>query len=150
MPSTLTPALVRRVRQALTDAGEPAPEAAESAVEACVRAALAGGDRPLIKLAVRASLAMLADRAPGNSLEVRVPPFGAVQAIEGPRHTRGTPPGVVETSPELWLRLSVGDTAWEQAVRDGAVRASGTRSDLSEQLPLWPRVVPPPPPGTKL
>lgn len=151
MPSNLTPALVRRVRQALADADTDAPASAEDAVAALVRAAQApGAARPLVKLAVRASLALLADRAPGNSLEVRVPPFGAVQAIEGPRHTRGTPPGVVETSPDVWMRLATGGTAWEQAVADGAVQASGTRSDLSGHLPLWPRVVPPASPGTKL
>lgn len=153
MPSTLTPALVRRVRTALYEAtgdghGDLDPE---DAVAVLVRTALApGAERKLVKLAVRASLALLADRAPGNSLEVRVPPFGAVQAIEGPRHTRGTPPGVVETSPDAWLRLATGGTAWAQAIADGEVQASGTRSDLSGHLPLWPRVVPPASPGTKL
>ncbi len=158
MPSTLTPALVRRVLRALADAGAdiPADTGADGAVAALARTALARADsdpgaaRPLVKLAVRASLALLADRAPGNSLEVRVPPFGAVQAIEGPRHTRGTPPGVVEASPDTWLRLAVGETPWGRAVEQGAVQASGTRSDLSGHLPLWPRVVPPASPGTKL
>ncbi|CAL9512325.1 hypothetical protein SUDANB121_03683 [Nocardiopsis dassonvillei] len=153
MPSTLTPALVRRVRLALAEAGATTREnlGAEDAVALLVRTALApGAARPLVKLAVRASLALLAERAPGNSLEIRVPPHGAVQAIEGPRHTRGTPPGVVETSPGVWLRLAVGETAWAQAVADGGVQASGTRSDLSGHLPLWPRVVPPSSPGTKL
>ncbi|QKW31999.1 hypothetical protein HUT17_02740 [Nocardiopsis flavescens] len=153
MPSNLTPALVRRVRLALAEAGAITPEnlGPEDAVALLVRTAMAPGAAPkLVKLAVRASLALLADRAPGNSLEVRVPPFGAVQAIEGPRHTRGTPPGVVETSPAVWLRLATGGTAWGQAIADGEVQASGTRSDLSEHLPLWPRVVPPSSPGTKL
>ena len=153
MPSNLTPALVRRVRLALAEAGT-APErplSDEDAVSLLVRTAMApGAERKLEKLAVRASLALFADRAPGNSLEVRVPPFGAVQAIEGPRHTRGTPPGVVETSPAVWLSLVTGGTAWGQAVADGAVQASGARSDLSGLLPLWPRVVPPPSSGTKL
>jgi hypothetical protein len=67
---------------------------------------------------------------------VRVPPFVAVQAIAGPRHTRGTPPNVVETDPLTWLRLASGRVSFATAVADGAVRASGTRADLSAYLPV--------------
>lgn len=86
--------------------------------------------------AVRFTLEELADLAPGNAVEVRVPPAGAVQAIPGPRHTRGTPPNVVETDVETWLALATGRVSWADAVEDGRVRASGERSDLSAYLPL--------------
>jgi hypothetical protein len=86
--------------------------------------------------AVRFTLEELADVAPGSSVEVRVPPAGAVQAVEGPRHTRGTPPNVVETDPETWLGLVTGRVAWADALADGRVRASGERADLSGLLPL--------------
>lgn len=145
MPSALTPSAVRRLRTALDEQlsalGEPAFEGTdEESVAASVRAVLRAEEplRPALKAAVRCSLAVLADRAPGRSLEVRVPPYGAVQVIEGPRHTRGTPPGVVETDPLTWLRLADGRTDWESAVGGHVVRASGVRSDLSAHLPLWP------------
>lgn len=86
--------------------------------------------------AVRFTLEELADIAPGNSVEVRVPPAGAVQAVAGPRHTRGTPPNVVETDPATWLGLATGTVTWVDAVTDGRVRASGERSDISDLLPL--------------
>ncbi|MDC7122321.1 sterol carrier family protein [Cellulomonas fimi] len=88
------------------------------------------------RTAVRFTLEELADVAPGNAVEVRVPPDGAVQAVEGPRHTRGTPPNVVETDPATWLALVTGATTWADAVAAGAVRASGERADLSALLPL--------------
>ncbi len=87
-------------------------------------------------LAVRWSLAELAARAPGRSVEVRVPPYGAVQLLEGPRHTRGTPPNVIETDPATWLALATGDLDWTDAVASGAVRASGVRAHLGGLLPL--------------
>jgi hypothetical protein len=65
-----------------------------------------------------------------------VPPFTAVQCVEGPRHTRGTPPNVVETDPVTFLRLATGRAEWNQSLAAGHVRASGNRADLSEQLPL--------------
>jgi hypothetical protein len=89
-----------------------------------------------VTMAVRFTLEELASVAPGNSVEVRVPPAGAVQAVAGPRHTRGTPPNVVETSCDTWLALATGRLAWADAVADGAVRASGERADLSAYLPL--------------
>ena len=81
-------------------------------------------------------LAVLAQKAPGYSVEVRVPPFGAVQAVEGGRHTRGTPRAVVETDPETWIALADGSLSWSDAVDSGRVRASGERTDLSAYLPL--------------
>jgi hypothetical protein len=86
--------------------------------------------------AVRWTLEELAERNPGHSTEVRVPPFGAVQCIAGPRHTRGTPPNVVETDAATWLALVTGELAWPDAAASGRVRASGSRADLSALLPL--------------
>jgi hypothetical protein len=87
--------------------------------------------------AVRYGLEELAARAPGRSVEVRVPPFGAVQCVEGPRHTRGTPTNVVETDPDTWLALATGRVSWSEARAHGAVRASGSRADLAALLPLF-------------
>jgi hypothetical protein len=102
-----------------------------------VGSALAGAsDRETVAVAVRYLLQLLAERAPGNTVEVRVPPFGAVQAIEGPRHTRGTPPNVIEMDAATWLALATGSRDWVSAVRDGAVSASGSRADLAGQLPI--------------
>lgn len=94
------------------------------------------GDNAALAVAVRFLLEELAEQAPGNSVEVRVPPFGATQCIEGPRHTRGTPPNVVEMSPETWVRLATGRIDWAEAVNQHLVLASGTRADLGEVLPL--------------
>jgi hypothetical protein len=102
--------------------------------------ALDGGvepDRPTLRAAVRELLAALAAAAPGRSVEVRVPPYGAVQCVPGPRHTRGTPPNVVETDPSTWVALATGRLAWADAVDRGRIRASGTRADLSAYLPVW-------------
>ncbi|MBM6404489.1 hypothetical protein JQN72_09570 [Phycicoccus sp. CSK15P-2] len=93
-------------------------------------------DRATRGTAVRFTLEELAERAPGNSVEVRVPPFGVVQCVEGPRHTRGTPPNVVETDAETWLCLTTGRMTWAAALADGVLRVSGTRADLSGLLPL--------------
>ncbi|WP_435738373.1 sterol carrier family protein [Cellulosimicrobium sp. PMB13] len=93
-------------------------------------------ERRDVTTAVRFTLEELADVAPGHAVEVRVPPAGAVQAVEGPRHTRGTPPNVVETDPETWLGLATGELTWADAVAAGRVRASGERSDISWLLPL--------------
>lgn len=82
------------------------------------------------------SLRTLAQDAPGHSVEVRVPPFAAVQCVEGPRHTRGTPPNVVETDPRTWLELATGALTWLDAVAAGKIAASGNRADLSDHLPL--------------
>ena len=93
-------------------------------------------DRAAQKEAVKASLALLRERAPGRAVEVRVPPYAAVQAVPGHTHRRGTPAAVVETDPVTWLALADGTLAWADAVADGRVRASGERSDLSAFLPL--------------
>jgi hypothetical protein len=90
-----------------------------------------------LRTLTRALTAALAEAVPGRSVEVRVPPYAAVQCIEGPRHTRGTPPNVVETDPLTWIRLTAGRRPWVDAVRDGSVRASGERADLTAHLPLF-------------
>ena len=92
--------------------------------------------RRTLAIAVRALAGMLAERHPGRSVEVRVPPHTAVQIIAGPRHTRGTPPNGVETDPLTFLRLATGRMPWAEAVGSGKVAASGNRADLSEQLPV--------------
>jgi hypothetical protein len=101
-------------------------------------AAWLGGDtaRSTTTTAVRFTLEELAAVAPGNAVEVRVPPAGAVQAVPGPRHTRGTPPNVVETDVETWLGLATGRLTWADAVAAGRVGASGERADLTAWLPL--------------
>jgi uncharacterized protein (TIGR03083 family) len=93
-------------------------------------------DRAALGPVCRTLAGVIAERHPGHAVEVRVPPFAAVQCVEGPRHTRGTPPNVVETDPLSWLRLATGRLPWAALVGDGHVRASGDRSDLSELLPL--------------
>ena len=98
----------------------------------CARLDAGGTDREDLRAATKHTLALLQQKAPGGSVEVRVPPFAAVQVIAGQRHTRGTPPAVVETDPQTWLALARGRLAWA----DASVRASGERSDLSELLPL--------------
>jgi hypothetical protein len=89
-----------------------------------------------LRAAVRYTLGLLAERVPGRTVEVRVPPFAAVQCVPGPRHTRGTPPNVVETDPLTWLALAAGRLSWDAAVAAGRVQASGQRADLSLYLPL--------------
>jgi uncharacterized SCP-like protein len=88
------------------------------------------------RAAVKHFLAVLGDRYPGKSVEVRVPPYAAVQCIAGARHTRGTPPAVVETDAQTFVALARGRLSFAAAARDGRVRASGERSDLSPLLPL--------------
>lgn len=90
----------------------------------------------LFVTAVRYLLEELAEVAPGNSVEVRVPPLGATQCIEGPRHTRGTPPNVVELSPRVWFDLALGNLSWESAVTEHQISSSGVRASLEEVLPL--------------
>ena len=113
-------AAVAQVRQAL------AAEDAEAAFAALPRSARA--------TAVRFLLEELATLAPGNSVEVRVPPMGVTQCIAGPRHTRGTPPNVVETDPLTWCAIALGYASWQSAAP--AISASGLRADLSDYLPL--------------
>ena len=88
------------------------------------------------RTAVKATLAELTQRAPGRSVEVRIPPYAAVQVVAGSVHRRGTPSAVVEANARTWLELAVGRRTFADALHDGSVRASGERSDLSEFLPL--------------
>ncbi|UTT63378.1 sterol carrier family protein [Microcella humidisoli] len=102
-----------------------------------VRTVLAGAaERADLAMAVRYLLQALAEASPGRSVEVRVPPFGAVQAVEGPRHTRGTPPNVVELDAETFVAIATGSLMWGEAASAGRVHASGARSDLSALFPL--------------
>jgi hypothetical protein len=94
--------------------------------------------RSVVGTAVKTSARWLAQQVPGRSVEVRVPPHVAVQCIEGPRHTRGTPPNVIETDAATWLRLTTGELSWGDALAQGTVTASGNRADLSAYLPLRP------------
>jgi hypothetical protein len=106
---------------------------------AAVTAAVTSGANPLrpaLRAAVRYTLNLLAQQVPGRTVEVRVPPFAAVQCVPGPRHTRGTPPNIVETDPLTWLDLAAGRLAWDAAVAAGRVYASGQRANLSPFLPL--------------
>lgn len=100
----------------------------------------AGTEIPFDRQALAACTRLLADalavKAPGASTEVRIPPYAVVQCVEGPRHTRGTPPNVVETDPLTWIRLATGRTAWRAALEDAKVSASGERADLGGLLPL--------------
>jgi hypothetical protein len=120
-------------------AGPVTASAVGQASLAAVAAASGAGQRPLraaLRAAVSYTLALLAERAPGRSVEVRIPPLAAVQCVPGPRHSRGTPPNVVETDPLTWLELATGELAWSAAVAGGRVRASGQRADISGYLPL--------------
>ncbi|MFF2272997.1 sterol carrier family protein [Agromyces sp. NPDC058136] len=106
------------------------------AVAADGRDPAASLDRSTVALAVRYSLQLLAERAPGGTLEVRVPPFAAVQCVEGPKHTRGTPPNVIETDASTWLALATGRLSWSEARASGKAHASGQRADLDGLVPV--------------
>ncbi len=112
----------------------PADPAAVAVALARFRAG--GAEQADLRLLTKHLLALLVAKAPGGAVEVRVPPFAVAQCVEGTRHTRGTPPAVVETDPATWVALAVGDLAWSEASDAGRVRASGERSDLSPLLPL--------------
>jgi len=109
------------------------PAIGRAAVE---RASAEAPDRDVTATAVRYLLQELGDRAPGRSVEVRVPPFGVAQCIEGTSHRRGTPPAVIEMDAPTWIALGAGTTTWADAVARGQVQASGERADLSHLLPL--------------
>jgi len=111
----------------------PAPAEQVEAAHAARRAGTAGPAE--LRLLVKHYLAVLQQRAPGASVEVRVPPYAAVQVIPGVRHTRGTPPAVVEMDAETWVALATGELTWA-AARDTGLRASGERADLAPYLPL--------------
>ncbi len=93
-------------------------------------------DSTQLRLLVKHYLALLQERAPGASVEVRVPPYAAVQVVEGVRHTRGTPPAVVELAADVWVELATGSLTWADAEQAGRVHASGERADLTPYLPL--------------
>ena len=113
-------------------------DAAQLAVGSVLRTLDEGGtpERADLAAAVRVTLKSLAAAAPGHSVEVRVPPWGAVQCVAGPRHTRGTPKAAVETDPVTWLLLATGRLSFAEATAQGRVRASGERSDLGAHLPV--------------
>ena len=121
----------------LVPARKPDPEGEASV--SVVGAAIDRGDEPeraALRSAARFLLHELERVRPGRSVEIRVVPVAAVQAVAGPRHTRGTPPNVVETDPLTWFKLATGRLGWDEALRTGAVLASGARSDLAAYLPL--------------
>ena len=91
---------------------------------------------PVILEQVKTTLNALTVKAPGRAIEVRIPPYAAVQCGEGPTHTRGTPPNTIEMDAQTWLALGSGELSWDQAVASGAVLASGSRADLAQFLPL--------------
>jgi len=139
----------QRLRTALDEQraalGEPAwtgptdPGALGRACAVAVVTALRAGVTPrpeALRAASRYLLDLLASAAPGRAVEVRVPPYAAVQAIGGPRHTRGTPANVVEMDPMTWVRLAAGLMSWADAVSAGQVQASGVRADLTDYLPV--------------
>ena len=86
---------------------------------------------PEIMSQVKEILAKISKLAPGHAVELRIPPYSAIQCIEGPKHTRGTPPNVVEMSAEVLFDISTGKITWQSAIADGRISASGERSDLS-------------------
>jgi hypothetical protein len=91
---------------------------------------------PEILEQVKKTLALLIAKAPGRAIEVRIPPYAAIQCGEGPTHTRGTPPNTIEMDAHTWLALASGELLWDAAVDSGAVAASGARADLGRYLPL--------------
>lgn len=112
------------------------PAAREEVAAARARVAAGTAERADLKLLSKHYLALLETRAPGRSVEVRVPPFAAIQCVEGVRHTRGTPPAVVELDAPTWIALATGGLGWEEAQAAGRISASGERADLAPYLPL--------------
>ena len=115
------------------DVGIPAVLSASKSLDAGIEPK----DDDVLATAVRYLLQLLAEQAEGNTVEVRVPPYGAAQCIPGPRHTRGTPPNVVETDAETWIPLATGKVLWADAVATGRIHASGQRADLADYLPVF-------------
>ena len=131
---------VERIRAKVTSYRPNVSSSPEkSAALRSVLESIAAGEsaqRPALRDAVRELLTQLATVAPGRSVEVRVPPFGAIQCVHGPRHTRGTPSNVVEMDPITFVELATGRLAWEDAFKDGRIRASGIRADISRLFPI--------------
>lgn len=144
-PTTEPGKVLAALNDQLAAVGEPAYDGPQDlarlrlACVAAVQRALDAGRRPTrgaARVAVRHLLDRLAETAPGHSVEVRVPPYAAVQCVDGPRHTRGTPPNVVEMDAATWLGLATGRTTWPEETAAGRITASGNRADLSPYLPL--------------
>ena len=93
-------------------------------------------DKDTLRTLVKYLLELLHKKVPGNSVEVRIPPFAAIQIIEGTTHRRGTPPAVVEINPEIFIKISLGKISWQDALTKGLIQASGQRTDLTEHFPL--------------
>ena len=91
---------------------------------------------PVVLQEVKATLALLTERSPGRAIEVRIPPYAAVQCGEGPTHTRGTPANVIEMDAQTWLALAHGERTWADAMAAGLITASGVRADFTSLLPL--------------
>ncbi len=109
---------------------------ADPAAVAAALSRLESAEPADLRLLVKHFLGVLSERAPGNSVEVRVPPYAAAQVIPGVRHTRGTPPAVIEMDAVTWIALATGTMPWQEAESAGKVRASGERADLTSHLPL--------------
>lgn len=112
------------------------PSGPEEVSAALRRLAAGEEERGDLRLLTKHFLALLEQKAPGRSVEVRVPPYAAVQVVPGVRHTRGTPPAVVECDARTWLALAIGELTWTEAVESGRISASGERADLTAYLPL--------------
>ena len=112
------------------------PADPELVADALGRLASDTPERGDLRLLTKHYLALLEAIAPGRSVEVRVPPYAAVQVVEGVRHTRGTPPAVVEMDAETWIDLATGALDWASAADSARVRASGERADLTSYFPL--------------
>ncbi|MFT4246387.1 MAG: sterol carrier family protein [Micrococcaceae bacterium] len=94
------------------------------------------GDKSALPTVTRYLLLELSAKAPGNSVEVRVPPYGVTQCIVGQNHRRGTPPNVIEMSPEIWVALALGEIYWDSGIENGEILASGVQANLSNILPI--------------
>lgn len=140
MPRCLREPGVNKIRAIVTSYRPNVSSSSEkSAAVESVLASIAEGEspqRPALRDAVRELLSRLATSAPGRSVEVRVPPFGAIQCVQGPRHTRGTPSNVVEMDPVTFVKLAAGIVTWADAFKDGRIRASGIRADISLLFPI--------------
>jgi hypothetical protein len=84
-----------------------------------------------LKLEVKKILALIKSEVPGKSVELRVPPYGAIQCVAGGNHRRGTPPNTVEMSGQTLVRLINEPALWSDLCESGEIRASGLLSDLS-------------------
>lgn len=129
--------LHQQVAAALSALGAAGPGSGARQLAAAVTA-LEVPDRSLVALAVRAAAAHLGETTPGRTVELRIPPYAAVQLGDGsgPTHTRGTPPAVVETDPRTFLELAAGALTWAEAAAGHRLRHSGVHADLSSSFPL--------------